>query len=344
MTSQPFAFPAAPYTPAPRRRLRSLIAAAGATCLALGLAACGSDDTPDAGGPGDDAALEQITVGAIPIGDVAPLHLAVSEGFFEEEGLDVEIVNTTGGAVAVPGVVAGDFDFAFGNTVSLMVARDQGLPLRYVLNGTVTTGEPGADVAAVVAPEDSDLNETADLSGGQTSSNNLNNIGDTAIRLAVDEAGADGTDIEFVELAFGEAEAAVTNGNVSSALLLEPYLTAALDHGLKAISWPYAEAHPDLDMGGYFTSEETLRERPETVEAFQSAMQRSLEFSQENPEAVREVIGTYTTIDDEMLERITLPRFNAEFSREGLAVLGEAAARHGVLSEEPNLDELLPEQ
>ncbi|WFP16107.1 ABC transporter substrate-binding protein [Citricoccus muralis] len=333
--------------PRPSTRLgtrRRFIAVLGVTSLALGLAACGSDEPTNATGNGDDAELEQVTVGAIPIGDVAPLHVAISEGFFEEEGLEVEIVNTTGGAVAVPGVVAGDYDFAFGNTVSLMVARDQGLPLRYVSNGATTTGEPGADFAAVVAPEDSELHETADLSGEQTSSNNLNNIGDTAIRLAVDEAGADGADIEFVELAFGEAEAAVTNGNVSSALLLEPYLTAALDHGLKPIAWPYAEAHPDLDIGGYFTSEETLADRPDTVEAFQRAMERSLEFSQDNPEVVREVIGTYTTIDEEMLERITLPRFSSEFSREGLSVLGEAAARHGVISEEPNLDELLPPQ
>ncbi|NUL45444.1 ABC transporter substrate-binding protein [Cellulosimicrobium funkei] len=323
-----------------------------APLLALGLTACGSgspsggeEDTASAGAGSEAASgeLTPITVGAIPIGDVAPIHVGVKEGFFEEEGLDVEVVNTSGGAIAVPGVVAGDYDFAFGNTVSLMVARDQGLPLQYVANGTTTTGEEGADFAAVVALEDSELEDSASLQGHTASSNNLLNIGDTAIRMAVDNGGGDGADMDFIELAFGDAAAAVQNGQVEAALVLEPYLTQSLDAGLKAVSWPYAEAHPDLDIGGYFTSEETIEQRPEDVEAFTRAMRKSMEFSQENPEVVREVIGEYTEIDAEVLERINLPRFKADFSREAMTALGDAAVKYGVIDDAPDLDALLPE-
>ncbi|MEV4901128.1 ABC transporter substrate-binding protein [Citricoccus sp. NPDC055426] len=342
--------------PAPLHRLRTsrrLAMGAGVLALSLGLAACGSgspsgseEDTTSAG-TGSEAAsgeLTSITVGAIPIGDVAPIHVGVKEGFFEDEGLDVEIVNTSGGAIAVPGVVAGDYDFAFGNTVSLMVARDQGLPLRYVANGTTTTGEEGKDFAAVIALEDSELETSADLQGNTASSNNLMNIGDTSIRLAVDNDGGDGADMDFIELAFGDAAAAVQNGQVEAALVLEPYLTRSLDAGLKAVSWPYAEAHPDLDIGGYFTSEETIEQRPEDVEAFTRAMRKSMEFSQENPEVVREVIGEYTEMDPEILDRITLPRFKADFSREAMTALGEAAVKYGVIDDAPDLDALLPEE
>ncbi|WP_413542702.1 ABC transporter substrate-binding protein [Citricoccus nitrophenolicus] len=356
-----------PMTPTPRAPLSQQRAArrparrhtggagaiALATLLAFGLTACGSGSP--AGGSGEAASdsagsetasgdLTPITVGAIPIGDVAPIHVGVQEGFFEDEGLDVDVVNTSGGAIAVPGVVAGDYDFAFGNTVSLMVARDQGLPLTYVANGTTTTGEEGADFAAVVALEDSELDSTADLQGHTSSSNNLLNIGDTSIRQAVDNAGGDGAEMDFIELAFGDAAAAVQNGQVEAALVLEPYLTQSLDAGLKAVSWPYAEAHPELDIGGYFTSEDTLDQRPEDVEAFTRAMRRSMEFSQENPEVVREVIGEYTEIDPEVLERITLPRFKTDFSREAIAALGDSAVKYGVIDDAPNLDALLPEE
>lgn len=340
--------------PLPRfRAARHLAVGAGVLALSLGLAACGSgspsgseEDTTSAG-TGSEATsgdLTSITVGAIPIGDVAPIHVGVKEGFFEDEGLDVEVVNTSGGAIAVPGVVAGDYDFAFGNTVSLMVARDQGLPLKYVANGTTTTGEEGKDFAAVIALEDSELETSADLQGHTASSNNLLNIGDTSIRLAVDNAGADGSEVDFIELAFGDAAAAVQNGQVEAALVLEPYLTRSLDAGLKAVSWPYAEAHPDLDIGGYFTSEETIEQRPQDVEAFTRAMRKSMEFSQENPEVVREVIGEYTEIDPEILDRITLPRFKADFSREAMTALAEAAVKYGVIDESPDLDALLPEE
>lgn len=285
-------------TPSPLPRhgaVRRLTAGAGTLTLALGLAACGSgspsgaeEDTASAGAGSGAASgeLTSIRVGAIPIGDVAPIHVGVKEGFFEDEGLDV---------------------------------------------------------AAVIAPADSDLESTEDLQGHTSSSNNLLNIGDTSIRLAVDNAGGDGGDMDFIELAFGDAAAAVQNGQVEAALVLEPYLTRSLDAGLKAISWPYAEAHPDLDIGGYFTSEEVIEERPEDVEAFTRAMRTSMEFSQENPEVVREVIGEYTEMEPETLERITLPRFKVDFSREAMTALGESAVKYGVIDESPDLDALLPE-
>lgn len=315
-----------------------LFAVFSVAALSLSLAACGN--ASDEGG-GDDG-LTEISVGAIPIGDTAALHIADQQGFFEEEGLDVEIVETSGGAIAVPGVESGDYDFAFGNTVSLMVAQDQGLDLRYVTNGATTTGEPGEDFAAVVAPEDSQLESSADLTGGEASSNNLNNIGDLSIRLAADKDGGNGADIEFVELGFGEAQAAVENGNVEAALILEPFLTPALDAGLKPVSWPYAEAHPEFDIGGFFTRADYFDEEPETVEAFSSALNKALEYSEENPDEVREVIGSYIPIEDEVLEEMVLPKFTSEFSREGLQEMGEAAVEYGVISEEPDIDALLP--
>ena len=52
----------------------------------------------------------------------------------------------------MPGVVSGDFDFAFGNTLSVMVAQGEGLDLEYVANGTTTSGDTERDFGAVVVP------------------------------------------------------------------------------------------------------------------------------------------------------------------------------------------------
>lgn len=326
-----------------RKLLRSMTAGLTGSVLTITLVACndGSNATQE-GDPTGDTEMQEVTVGAIAIADVAPLHLAVQEGFFEEEGLDVEIVETTGGAVSLPGVVSGDYDFAFLNVASLMVARDQGLDVEFIANGTTTTGESGADNIGIVVAPDSEVESTADLT--QSTSNQLNNIGDIATRLAVDNAGGDASDIEFFELAFGEAQAAVENGNVEAALLAEPYLTQAQDAGLKLVSSPYAEAHPELDTGGYFTSAETVEENPELAESFHNAINRGLEYADENPDDVREIVATYTEIDEDILQRIQLPRFTSEFTREGLEDLGRSATEYGYITEEPDLDAMLPEQ
>ena len=104
---------------------------------ALVLTACGGGSGTEKTASGDT----KLTVGVIPIVDTAPIWLGKAKGFFKDEGIELKLTKTTGGAAAVPGVVNGEFDFAFGNIVSLMVAQDQGLPLEFVTNGTTTAGK-----------------------------------------------------------------------------------------------------------------------------------------------------------------------------------------------------------
>ena len=107
------------------RRPLMTVAALGAAALVL--ASCGGGD---GGGEKTASGDDKLTVGVIPIVDTAPIWLGKEKGFFKDEGIDLELTKTTGGAAAVPGVVNGEFDFAFGNVMSVMVAQDQGLPLQ----------------------------------------------------------------------------------------------------------------------------------------------------------------------------------------------------------------------
>lgn len=318
--------------------MRRPLMALGAAGSVLALAACGGDD----GGAAADGQLQDVTVGVIPIVDTAAIWLGEEQGFFEEEGINLDIQTTSGGAAAVPGVVSGDFDLAFGNTLSLMVAQDQGLDLRYVTNGTTTSGDPERDFSAVVVPAGSDIQGPEDLAGKTVSVNNLNNIGDTTIRHVVEQAGGDPQSIDFVEVGFPDAPAALERGQVDAAWVLDPFLTQVLDDGARAVSYNYVEFDPELDIAGYFTTAQKFEEDPELVESFQNAMNRSLEYAEEHPEEVREIVGTYTEIDEEMRQNMALPRFRTEFDRDALQKLGDAAVEYGTLEEAPDLDALLP--
>jgi NitT/TauT family transport system substrate-binding protein len=327
--------------------MKRLVTMVCAAAVAATLAACGAG-SPSGESAATDAGsapaegMTAVKVGAIPIGDVAPLHLGKAKGFFEEEGLDLTIENTTGGAVSVPGVVSGSFDFAFGNTVSLMVARDQGLDLKYVVNGTRASNEDDVDFAGVVVAKDSDIQTVTDLEGKTVSSNNLANIGDTTIRTAVDKAGGDGSSLKFVEVAFPDALAAVENGQVDAALILEPFLTSAIKSGARVVSWPYRGTHPNLDIGGYFTSADKIKQDPELVEKFTAAMTKSMNYAQENPDEVRKIIGTYTKTDPALLEEIVLPRFDPKFDRDAAQTLSDAVLKYGTVDNTVDLDALLP--
>ena len=284
--------------------------------------------------------MTKITVGVIPIVDTAPIWLGVKKGFFKDVGLDVTVQPTTGGAASVPGVVAGSYAVAFGNYVSAMVARDKGLDLRYVANGNATAGTP--DFGAVIVKKDSPIKSPKDLSGKTVSVNNLQNIGDTTIRTVVDNDGGDSSKIKFVEVAFPNAEAAVENGQVDAAWILAPFLNSAMAHGARVITYNFSAFDPKLDIAGYFTTGEMIKNKPDEVKAFKTAMNKSLEYAQAHPEEVRQIVTTYTKMTMDQLTKMVLPIFSPEFNRAAMKKLGDAAVKYGTISKAPDLNVMLP--
>ncbi|MCQ1950628.1 MULTISPECIES: ABC transporter substrate-binding protein [Arthrobacter] len=325
--------------------MKPILRVLAASTAVLALAACGSgspsgeaEDTGEAGG----GELTQVTVGVIPIVDVAPIYLGVQEGFFEEEGLELELQPAQGGAAIVPAVMSGSMDFGFSNISSMLVAKSKGLDVQVVAAGAASTGEDGADFGGILVNPDAGIETAADLAGKKVAVNTLNNINDTTVRASVRKAGGDPSGIEFVELAFPDMQAALERGQVDAIQVVEPFLTGGQNAGSTPIASNYVDTAEDLTVAGYFTTSAKAEDDAETVEKFTAAMNKSLEYAEENPDAVREVLLTYTKIDAETAKALTLPSFTTEINRAGVETLAELSLSDGLISEEPKLDELLP--
>ncbi|GAB3496956.1 ABC transporter substrate-binding protein [Nocardiopsis coralliicola] len=315
---------------------RRLLAAAGSAVLLVSTSACGggNEETEDG--------LTKVSVGAIPIVDVAPLHLGIDQGYFETQGLDVEVTNTSGGAQAVPGVVSGDFDFAFGNVTSLIVAQNEDLPLEVVTNGVSSTGKDGEDFGGIVVPEDSSITGPEQLEGKTVAVNNLENIGDTTVRNSVREAGGDPSDIKFMELPFPDMPAAVEKGEVDAAWIVEPFLTTAIEGGATEIASNFVDAHEELTIAVYFTSQQVAQQDPELVDKFTTAMNHSLSYADSNPEEVRRILGTYTDMDEALIEEIRLPAFPPEPNMESVETVSGMMEDDGLIDSPADLEALFP--
>ncbi|HJF13203.1 MAG TPA: ABC transporter substrate-binding protein [Enteractinococcus helveticum] len=323
----------------------SLIAAAAASLLVL--TSCGGgDDAPtdtEQEAAQDGGELTQISVGVIPIVDVAPIYLGVQEGIFEEHGLDVELTLAQGGAAIIPAIQSGDFDFGFSNMTSLVIAKSQGLPLQLVAPGPQTTGEPGSDFSSLLVPEDSEAESIVDLEGQRVAVNTLNNINDTVLKEGMRQEGGERDSMELVEVAFPDMGGQLESGNVDAIMAVEPFATLAKNAGAREIYSPYAQPIEDLMIAGYFTNTDKIENDPELVDSFIAAMKESQQFAEDNPEAAKEILSEYTEIEPEVVEQLNMPRFPQEINRESTERIIELSEETGLITESVDINELIYE-
>lgn len=324
--------------------MRRFLSAVVLTGLLATATACGSAQGGSANEATDGAAggLKTVNVGVIPIVDVAPIHLGVEKGFFEDEGLDLKLQSLRGGEATVPAVVSGSVQIGFSNLTSLLIARDKGLPLSVVAPGNASTGVQGKDFGGIIVAKDSPIKSVKDLEGKTVSVNSVNNIADSTLSASMRKAGGDPSKIKYIEVGFPDVPAAIDKGQVDAAWVVEPFLTIAKNQGARVLTSNLVDTAPDLMMSAYFTSESQKQSDPELFEKFTAGMKKSLEYADTHPDEAREAVLGYTTIKPEIAKQITLPRWPAEVDRSSAQVLADLALQGGLISKEADLDGMLP--
>jgi NitT/TauT family transport system substrate-binding protein len=325
--------------------VRRSAALAGALVLLVAMAACGDDDD-DAGGGGDtgDAApggeLTSIEIGVVPVVDVAPLYLGIEQGFFEEEGLDVEPVVAQGGAAIIPAVVTGEQQIGFSNIVSLLIAQTENVPVQVISQGVQATDDPDNDTAAVAVARDSEITELSDLEGRTIAVNTLRNISPLTITAALDAEGVDTSSVEFVEVPLPDMVGQLEAGDIDAAGLVEPFVTIGESVGARLLVHDRVATEPEMTIATYFASSQFLESDPDVVEGFVAAMNRSLTYATENPDEARQAIAEYTEIEPDVLEEVVLPLWQEDLNLESIGHTADLMVDQGITEDRPDVDAL----
>lgn len=179
---------------ATRRMRRGAIATAVALVLAVVLAACGSDD--DEGEPTGSGDLTPVKLQLqwVAQAQFAGYYAAVDQGFYEEEGLDVEIVE--GGPDIVPQDVlaAGDVDYAISWVPKVLGSIEQGADITNVaqiFERSATTQ---------ISFKDKGITGPADLKGKKVGSWGFGN--EWELFAGMQDAGVEVGDISLIQQAF----------------------------------------------------------------------------------------------------------------------------------------------
>lgn len=317
-------------------------AAAAMSAATLLMSACGGGDS----GSGSDSGGEGGELPTLTVADTngAPLYFltyAQQEGLCEDAGVQLDITSSSGGATVIPQLVNGDLDVAGSNVVSVLIGASQGLPLRMVAGGTSTSEEPEQDFSALMVAPDSTVTDISQLEGQQIAVNTLRNINDIVLGSMLEEAGLSYDSVQFVELPFPDMAAAVEQGDVDAALLIEPFVSLAEDSGLKIIGRPYTAVKPGLQIGTYVVTEQFAQENPESVEAFQACVQAAADSIREDPDAFRAALPEIGDLEPALAEKVRINVWQGGSDAESLELVQELMVDYGLLEEPVDLDEVV---
>jgi NitT/TauT family transport system substrate-binding protein len=301
-------------------------------------------------GCGDEVAGERakLTVGVVPIADVAPVRLGIDKGFFADEGLDVELHTGQGGAAIVPQVISGDVQVGFSSTPTLLAAAAEGLPIEIVAPAVGSpprkTGHGENVEGALMVAKESPIRGYADLAGKTVAVNALGNVIDVTLNAALERHGVDRAGVERLEVPFPDMLAALDAGRVDAAFLATPFKTIAEQSGkYRAVGFSIYETRPELIHTTYFVSRTWADGNPELLERFLSALHRSMLYAAGHERETRAAVGALVEMPENVID--ALPPINRRPDCEELEVsselMGDLMVEYGALERAPDLQALI---
>lgn len=162
----------------------------------------------------------------------APIHIAVANGYFEEEGLNFEAINVES-AVISEAVGTGEVDAGFGLVGKFVQPLENGLPMK--LTAGIHTG-----CTKLVVPNDSDIQSVADLKGKKIGVASLADSPCLTAKRSLAKAGvgvtADNMEVEFVVFSNTDLPMALQNGAIDAFCAADPAVSIAEEEfNLRAI-------------------------------------------------------------------------------------------------------------
>ncbi|WP_024364956.1 ABC transporter substrate-binding protein [Arthrobacter sp. TB 26] len=319
--------------------MKRLTFAAVGVAAALLLTGCGSGSpsgsTSSAPAAGSDG-MRNISIGVISIAPSAAVKLGIDEGVFAKHKLNVELQSGQGGAAMLPAVSTGTMNFAVGNPLSVLLAKNKGLDMR-IVSGYSNSLATGNDINGVVAKADSGIASAKDLAGKKVAVNTINAQGDLTIKEVVSKQGGDPNAVKFLELPFQDMGAQLAQGNVDAVWVPEPFLSKLLGEGNKLVTYNNQEALPGLPTMVTFTSGSYAQQNPQVVADFKAAMTETLALAQSNPDKVRALLPAFMTMPEAVASKLRLEEFDGKLNEPILVKLGELMATYGIVPSTPDV-------
>lgn len=278
----------------------------------------------------------------------APMYVAIEEGYFEEEGIDLTLVTAFGADKVMTAVLSGEADIGFMGSESSIYTYNEGAT-DYVVNFAQLTQRAGNFLVAREEMSDftwEDLKDSYVLGGRKggmpqmvfeyiLKQNNIDPKTDLEINQSID---------------FGSTAAAFSEGQGDFTVEFEPHATSLEEAGKGYVIASLGEDSGYVPYTAFSAKGSYIDENPEIIQSFTNALQKGMDYVQAHtPEEIAEIIApqfaetnldTITTIVKRYYEQDTW-KSDLIFEQESFELLQDILDLAGELSERAPYENLV---
>lgn len=294
--------------------MKKLLSIALIGALVLGITGCQSGgDTSTSSASDENSNLKEVTLvlDYVPNTNHTGIYVAQEKGYFEDEGLKVNIIepgdNNTSAALVAAG--KGNFGVSYQEDVTYARAAEEPMPIKAI--ATIIQH----NTSGFASLKDSGIESPADFEG-KTYAGWQSPSEEAVIQAVMKAAGADPSTLTIVG-ADGSGVSQLNNGIDLIWEFKGWALTQAEMEGMAFNYMPLNSLDPRLDYYTplIITNEDMINNDPDTVQAFINAVKKGYEYAIDNPDESAEILSEY------------VPEYDLDFLKKSQEYLSQEYAK-----------------
>lgn len=262
-------------------------------------------------------------------------YVAKDQGFFEQHGLDVDVVATPNGSLISAALVADSAQIGTLTPSVLLQADEQGLDLVAVAGSSVY---PTNSPSGIMARSDSGIKTARDLVGRKVGVPGLGGALDVLARDWVNSNGADYHKVDWIEVPFPQMNDGLKSGLADAVVAAEPFVSRiiATKAGYKIGE---AEGPPGTMILVYTATRAWTQKNPGLLQSFRAALEEAVAYARDPAHAdpVRASIAKFTKLPPQAMASIVIPNtLEAHASPQSLAFWIKVSREQGLIKGNPD--------
>jgi NitT/TauT family transport system substrate-binding protein len=272
--------------------------------FALLVTACGGPG-PTSTKPPAPAQAEILKMAVIPVIDTLPMHVADQDGFFEQTGVNVELVPVKSAQERDTLMQTGQVDGMLTDLLSPVLFNQEEAQITVVR--TARRVYPDSPLFSILAQPGSDVSSPLDLAGIE-----IGTAQNTVIAYITDRM-LENAGLSVEQIASQEVSAIpvrfelLINGEIPAATLPDPLASGAVAAG--AVPVVDDTSVPELSQSILAFSTDTLEARPEAVRRFLVAWEMAVEELNNNPEKYYDLLIETGRVPESIQGTFQMPPF-----------------------------------